>query len=97
MELDPYDGGRLDYPPFDINNLGVADESDVVTWDDDSNTVVSGKRVKFGPGSGIPTQPKVLESEQGEFKYHSDTTGSISVTKEPVPFTGRTSWRELQP
>ena len=97
MEIDPNDGSRLDNPPFDINKIGNVDQSDVVTWNDDSETVVSGKRTKLGPGSGIPTEPKVLESSQGEFKYNSDTTGAVSVTKEPVPFTGRTSWRELTP
>jgi type IV pilus assembly protein PilY1 len=94
MELDPNDGSRLSHPPFDITGEGQVDFSDVVVWNS-SDTIVSGKRTKFGLGSGIPTEPKVLEGAQGEFKYGSDTTGAISVTKEPAPFTGRTSWREL--
>lgn len=97
MEIDPNDGSRLNHPPFDINRQGTADDSDVVTWKGDDATVVSGHRTKVGPGSGIPTQPKVLENAQGEYKYTSDTTGAVSVTREPAHRTGRTSWRELRP
>jgi type IV pilus assembly protein PilY1 len=97
MELDPNDGSRLEHPPFDITKDGNIDANDKVD-SGGSEQAPGGKRIVSGPGSGALTTPKVLEgNEAGEIKVTSDTTGAVTVTKEPGRFVGRASWRELFP
>jgi type IV pilus assembly protein PilY1 len=51
MELDPYTGGRLKFPVFDLNGDGVFDFNDNLSsmnGDATVSTPVSGKRSKVG-------------------------------------------------
>jgi type IV pilus assembly protein PilY1 len=107
LEIDPYTGGRLDLPVFDLNGDGVFDFNDNLATSDSGSTIyvpVSGKKSKVG----IIQPPAILAGIGGvgdktsgnrEGKYSSGSkAGEIEVTIEQVGLggVGRKSWLRLQ-
>jgi len=104
MELDAINGRRLDNAPFDINQDGNFDMSDLLTTldtnndgviDGNDNVNISGIR-KDGVGI-IKTPGVVATGNATEVKYVSGTSGKLEVFFESAgdPF-GRQSWRQLR-
>ncbi len=107
LEIDPYTGGRLDFPVFDLSGDGVFTVADNVETTVNGTTVsvpVSGKKSKVG----ILQPPAILagiggagDSTSGnrEGKYSSGSKeGQIEVTIEQVGLggVGRKSWLRIQ-
>jgi type IV pilus assembly protein PilY1 len=97
MELNAFDGNRLEAPPFDLNDDGKFDDNDLVSITVDGQTekvAVSGVKST----EGILPSPTVLFSGDTEFKYNSGSAGGIfTTTEDPGPgASGRQAWRQLQ-
>jgi type IV pilus assembly protein PilY1 len=97
MELNAFDGNRLETPPFDLNDDGKFDDHDLVNITVDGQTekvAVSGVKST----EGILPSPTVLFSGDTEFKYNSGSAGGIfTTTEDPGPgASGRQAWRQLQ-
>jgi len=102
MELDQENGGRLDYPPFDLNDDGIFTLADMLAIDTDGDgspdTYLSptGKKSK----EGIIQPPSILYDKEAkkELKYSSGSKGGIDITVEnPNPLgRGRKSWIQLR-
>ena len=93
MEMDIYDGSRLNYSPFDVNQDKKFTDSDYVVQGSES-IPASGKKSTVGI---IPT-PGILSDGDVEYKYTPGTSGGIQKTVEnPGPtINGRQSWRQLR-
>ena len=107
MELNPYTGGRLDFPVFDLSGDGVFDFNDNLVGTDGGATTytpVSGKRSKVG----ILQPPAILagfgsNGDGGyggaEVKYSSGSNNAqIDVTIENAGIlgAGRKSWMQVR-
>lgn len=94
MELDPTDGSRLDFSPFDLNHDGLFNESDYIIDPVTGEKVpVSGRKSK----EGIIKTPGVIHADDESFKYTSGSTGNIEVTSNKGSSgTGRQSWQQLR-
>ena len=92
MELNAYNGSRLNVSPFDLNHDDKFTTADYVT-NAGNQAPPSGR----GFGELIPT-PGVLNAGDKEYKYTSGSSGKIEVTVEsPDPSAfGRQSWRQLR-
>jgi hypothetical protein len=107
MEIDPYTGGRMDIPLFDLNGDGVFDYKDNLAQTSGGNTIytpISGKKSKVG----ILQPPAILAGVGGagdgsyggaEGKYSSGTQDAqIEVTIENPTLlgAGRKSWARVK-
>jgi len=103
MQLDAFNGGRLDESPFDLNGDGIFDESDQVSYDDDgdSNTADtetsgSGRRIEGGAPTGAPAI--LNDSARGSNINYTDTTSDTDTARgNAFGLTiGRQSWRQIK-
>ncbi|MCU0836645.1 MAG: PilC/PilY family type IV pilus protein [Chromatiaceae bacterium] len=82
--IDPYTGGRLAYPPFDLNDDGKFDANDKL----DDQVVGS-----FDPAIGMPGEATIV----GDRLVVGGSTGEIADTRINLGAKklGRLSWREI--
>jgi type IV pilus assembly protein PilY1 len=107
MEVDPYTGGRMDLPVFDLNGDGVFDFSDNYQTGSGASAVftpVSGKRSKVG----ILQPPAILAGIGGsgdgsyggaEGKYASgsqDAEIEVTIENPGILSAGRKSWARIK-
>jgi type IV pilus assembly protein PilY1 len=94
MELDALSGGRLNYPPLDLNGDGKFDSNDYVTLADGTKVPPSG----ILASEGIIGKPGILSGSNAEHKFMPGTTGNMQTLPEnPGPGDiGRQSWRQLR-
>ena len=94
MELDALSGGRLNYPPLDLNGDGKFDSNDYVTLSDGTKVPPSG----ILASEGIIGKPGILSGPDAEHKFMPGTTGNMQTLPEnPGPGDiGRQSWRQLR-
>lgn len=101
MELSAISGGRLKESPFDLNNDGVFDDSDLVDFGAEGKHATGGiSKI----GGGIPTRPAVADDPDScasgqcaEKKFIGTSNAQIEVvTESSGPATqGRQNWREV--
>ena len=97
MELDAATGGNLTYSPLDMNNDGLFNEGDYVTYTDDKGKTVKSPVAGKMSGSMSLNQPTVITAGAKEYKFNSDIKKGISVTTEKSGTSNpRSSWRQLQ-
>ena len=97
MELDAFNGARLTYSPFDVNDDGTFDSEDNIDFSNGPNTTSV-------PPSGIESEvglvpaPAILDADNKEYKYLPGTSGGIQkVTENPGSnSSGRQSWRQIR-
>jgi len=93
MELNAFNGARLERSVFDLNEDGAFDEGDYVTLPSGEIVPVSGKKSTVG----IIKTPTIISAGEREFKYTSGSTGAIERTIERgADGFGRQSWRQLR-
>lgn len=97
MELNAFTGARLNYSVFDINQDGLVDMSDRVSYSEGGETMevtVSG----IASEVGLANIPAIINAGKIEYKYLSGTSGGIQkITEHPgADRFGRQSWRQLQ-
>lgn len=94
MEIDLLSGGRLDFPPFDLNRDGEFDEEDMILLPDGTRVPPSG----IGSTEGIIQQPAIVDAREVQYKYTPGTSGNIQVTVENpgAGGHGRQSWRQIR-
>jgi type IV pilus assembly protein PilY1 len=99
MELNTFDGGRLDYAVFDLNNDGVFDDDDWIT------VTVNGNEIRIPPSAIAPDiniikTPAIISGfgeNQDEVKVMSGSSGQlIRITERGSVGIGRQSWRQLR-
>ncbi|MDP1864037.1 MAG: PilC/PilY family type IV pilus protein [Thiobacillus sp.] len=97
MELDAATGGNLSYSALDMNNDGLFNASDNVTYKDAQNKDVTSSVAGKKSGSMSLNQPTVIQAGSTEYKFNSDIKKGISVTTEKGGTSNpRSSWRQLQ-
>jgi type IV pilus assembly protein PilY1 len=97
MELDAATGGNLPYSALDMNNDGLFDSADYVTYTDSGGNVVKAPVAGKASGSMSLNQPTVITAGGKEYKFNSDIKKGISVTTEKSGSSNpRSSWRQLQ-
>lgn len=97
MELDAATGANLTYSALDMNDDGLFNEKDYVTYTDDKGNTVKSPVAGKASGSMSLNQPTVITAGAKEFKFNSDIKKGISVTKEKSGSSNpRSSWRQLQ-
>ena len=95
MELDANTGNRLLAPPFDVNGDGIINDSDVVDYLGNAETITSGVRLKNGISAGAgylsnggkPTENKYLNGTQGTERLLESANAE---------YRQRQSWRQLR-
>jgi type IV pilus assembly protein PilY1 len=107
MELNAVTGQRLQYSPFDYNNDGVIDYSDMVqaNFDVNGDGVVDANDLLAGSGiqdktGGKLSRPTILLDQNGnEVKLSSASNASLRKILESgdQKYTGRRSWIQLLP
>ena len=94
MEVNALSGARLGASVFDVNDDGFIDANDLIYF---SGNYEVGSGISIGGTLGAPV---VVSASDGgsEYKYTSDTDGSVTTTQESTGATevGRQSWRQLQ-
>ena len=99
MELNTFDGGRLDYAVFDLNNDGEFDDDDWIT------VTVNGVDIRIPPSAIAPDiniikTPAIISGfgeNQDEVKVMSGSSGQlIRITERGGVGVGRQSWRQLR-
>ena len=98
MELNALDGGRFDYPVFDLDDDGLFTDDDLVTVTLDDGTEVtvpaSGRRSEVG----VIQTPAIIEAGAVEYKIAGGSSGGIESVRERGRLSkGRNSWRQLWP
>lgn len=97
MELDVATGGNLTYSALDMNNDGLFNEGDYVTYTDEKGNTVKSPVAGKMSGSMSLNQPTVITAGSKEYKFNSDIKKGISVTTEKSGTSNpRSSWRQLQ-
>jgi len=103
MQVDAKDGSRLEESPFDLNGDGIFDDSDKVSYDDDSDASTadaeapaSGRRVEGGAPTGAPAI--LSDSARGSNINYTDTTSDTDASRgnDFGRNTGRQSWRQIK-
>jgi len=99
MQVDAFDGSRLEESPFDLNGDGIFDDADQVTYDDNgtpTNTSGSGRRIEGGAPTGAPAI--LNDSTRGSNINYTDTTGDTDAARGNAfgPLPGRQSWRQIK-
>jgi type IV pilus assembly protein PilY1 len=95
MTLDALSGGRLSYPPFDLNNDHVFDKTDFVTLSDGTTVPASGMQWN----EGMVGKPGVVAGQNEDFGYGSGSSGNDPEKKNlntGPGDRGRQSWRQLR-
>lgn len=97
MELDASTGGRLNFHVFDLNNDQKFDSNDSGSYTQGNQTIkvpVSGMKAT----SGLSFTPSILNAGSKEYKYLSNTGGSIQKINENPGNNaqGRQSWQQLR-
>ena len=99
MELNTFDGGRLDYSVFDLNNDAEFDGDDWIT------ITVDGEDIRIPPSAIAPDiniikTPAIISGfgeNQDEVKVMSGSSGQlIRITEKGGVGIGRQSWRQLR-
>jgi type IV pilus assembly protein PilY1 len=99
MELSTFDGGRLDYSVFDLNNDAEFDGDDWIT------ITVNGEDIRIPPSAIAPDiniikTPAIISGfgeNQDEVKVMSGSSGQlIRITEKGGVGIGRQSWRQLR-
>lgn len=97
MELDAATGGNLTYSALDMNNDGLFNDGDYITYVDDKGKTVKSPVAGKASGSMSLNQPTVITAGAKEYKFNSDIKKGISVTTEKSGTSNpRSSWRQLQ-
>ena len=97
MELDAGTGGNLSYSALDMNNDGLFNSSDYVTYTDKTGKSVTSPVAGKASTSMSLNQPTVITAGSKEFKFNSDIKKGISVTTEKSGTSNpRSSWRQIQ-
>ncbi len=97
MELDAATGGNLSYSALDMNNDGLFNEKDYVTYTDSTGKSVTSPIAGKKSESMSLNQPTVITAGAKEYKFSSDIKKGISVTTEKSGTNNpRSSWRQLQ-
>jgi len=99
MQVDAFDGSRLEESPFDLNGDGIFDDADQVTYDDNgtsTNASGSGRRIEGGAPTGAPAI--LNDSTRGSNINYTDTTGDTDAARGNAfgPLPGRQSWRQIK-
>lgn len=95
MILDPENGGRLDFSPFDVDNNNSINDGDFVQLDNNTRIFVTGRKSKVGivPRPAILAVPAATE----EYLFTSGSEGSKeSIQTESGGRLGRILWRQIQ-
>jgi type IV pilus assembly protein PilY1 len=100
MELNTFNGGRLDYAVFDLNNDGLFDENDWITVTDANGNVIKIPPSAIAPGINIVKTPAIIAGigeNQDEVKVMSGSSGQLMRLSERGGVgIGRQSWRQLR-
>ncbi|MEX2496950.1 MAG: PilC/PilY family type IV pilus protein [Woeseia sp.] len=100
MELNTFDGGRLDYAVFDLNNDGNFDENDWITVTDENGNQVRVPPSGIAPDINIIKTPAIIAGigeNQDEVKVMSGSSGQlIRISERGGVGIGRQSWRQLR-
>ena len=97
MELDAATGGNLAYSALDMNNDGLFDSGDYVTYTDSSGNSVTSPVAGKASGSMSLNEPTVITAGGKEYKFNSDIKKGISIiTEKSGSSNPRSSWRQIQ-
>jgi type IV pilus assembly protein PilY1 len=100
MELNTFDGGRLDYAVFDLNNDAVFDDDDWITITDADGTEIRIPPSAIAPDINIVKTPAIISGvgeNNDEVKILSGSSGQlIRITERGGVGVGRQSWRQLR-
>jgi type IV pilus assembly protein PilY1 len=100
MELNSFDGGRLDYAVFDLNGDGVFDADDWLTATDADGNVIKIPPSAIAPDINIIKTPAIITGigdNDDEVKVLSGSSGQlIRIMELGATDIGRLSWRQLR-
>ena len=100
MELNAFNGGRLGYTVFDIEDDGDFDEDDYITVTLPDGTEIDVPVSAIAPEIGIMDTPAVIADigpDRDEIKVVSGSTGQlIRISERGAIGIGRLSWRQLR-
>ncbi len=100
MELNTFDGGRLDYAVFDVNGDGLFDDSDWIDVTLPDGTVTRIPPSAIAPEVNIIKTPAVITGigpNDDEVKIVSGSGGQlINISERGSTALGRLSWRQLR-
>lgn len=93
MEINALTGSRLNFSPFDVNNNGILNTSDLISYNN-SNVTVSGIQSSIG----VLSNPAIFSGNGVEHKYSSSSSGQVTnILENPGSgFSGRSSWHEIR-
>lgn len=103
MQVNAFDGSRLDESPFDLNGDGIFDNSDQVSYDDDNDsntadvdTSGSGRRIEGGAPTGAPAI--LNDNVRNSNINYTDTTSDTDAARGNSfgRSVGRQSWRQIK-
>ncbi|HEU4623250.1 MAG TPA: PilC/PilY family type IV pilus protein [Steroidobacteraceae bacterium] len=95
MSLDALSGGRLSYPPFDLDNDHLFTDTDFITLPDGTKIPASGMQWT----EGMVGKPGVVAGQNEDFGYGSGSSGNDPEKKNlntGPGDRGRQSWRQLR-
>jgi type IV pilus assembly protein PilY1 len=96
MELDFLTGGRLDQPPFDLNDDSEINAADLVEYADEDGTkslVASGVALDIGM---LSTPTPISRDERTEHKVVTGSRGEMgSILEGKSLRSGRLSWKQI--
>ncbi len=94
-EMNPYTGGRLDYPTFGINDDDTIGEGDYVPVDIDGDGEPEAVPPTATKRPGRLQPPAILRKDNNtEYKYFSSSNASIQVIREKAEQRGLYYWKE---
>jgi hypothetical protein len=100
MELNAFDGGRLDYAVFDLNNDGLFDSDDWITVTDENGNEIRIPPSAIAPDINIIKTPAIIAgfgTNNDEVKVMSGSSGQlVRITERGGVGTGRQSWQQLK-
>ncbi len=100
MELNAFNGGRLDYAVFDLDADGEFNSDDWVTVTDENGNTVTVPASGIAPDIGIVKTPAVITGvgdNDDEVKILSGSSGQlIRISERGAVDVGRQSWRQLR-
>lgn len=100
MELNAFNGGRLDYAVFDLDEDGEFNSDDWVTVTDENGATVTVPASGIAPDIGIVKTPAVITGvgdNDDEVKVLSGSSGQlIRISERGAIEVGRQSWRQLR-
>ncbi len=100
MEVSSYNGGRLDYAVFDLNNDMLFDQDDWITVEDEDGNEVKIPPSAIAPEINIVKTPAIIGGvgdNQDEVKILSGSSGQlVRITERGNVGLGRQSWRQMR-